>query len=218
MSSPQKKQEKRPRGRPKGTTKFEKEDLRVLVKFADIALLSKHAKLAPFLRDQGYDFKDIRRAQNRWKQNKQSLLEEARLRRDSAPAESILDLIAFFVNASSALAETAAPALEAIAFSLEKAKRRRAALKDLKLDPNLPLDLSNTEAVERAIRQYDETFAKNVHPTEFGERTLKGLPQSLKLYAAALMMHQLSIQMAESEAKERNANRQEHQRFPEGET
>ena len=58
---------KRPRGRPKGTAPFEERDRAALSRFADQFLQAPGAKLAPFLTSMGYEGKDIRRAQARWR-------------------------------------------------------------------------------------------------------------------------------------------------------
>lgn len=194
-------QTRRPRGRPKGTTKFEHEDLRLLAEFADLIVSSHHAKLAPFLSERGYEQKDIRRAQKRWRGEKAMLIQKAQLRADAAPPENLLEVIAGFVNVLSDVAETAQPAIDMIAGSLERARRRAAACEELGLDLNLPLDLAEPVAVDRAIRRYEKRVATGIEPIEFKQLTLDELPASLKFYATALMLHELSLEAAEAESQ-----------------
>jgi hypothetical protein len=193
---------RRPRGRPKGTTKFEQEDRRLLAEFAELAIGSPHAKLAPFLASHGYEQKDVRRAQKRWREETAVLMHQAQLRADASPAESLVELIAGFVNTISDVAEAVGPALGKLAESLERSRRRAAAHKAPGLDLSLPLDFADPGAVDRAIRRYEKTISAGHEPAEFEPRTLDELPGSLKLYSAALILHELSIKAAEAESQE----------------
>ncbi len=193
---------RRPRGRPKGTAKFEQQDRPLLAGFADLVIGSPHAKLAPFLAEHGYEQKDVRRAQKRWREEKAGLLKEARLRAEASPPESLFDLIVWFTNGISEVGEAARPALGKLAASLERARRRVAARKELGLDLGLPLDFEDLAAVDRAIRRYEETVVAGHEPAEFKRLALDELPISLKLYAAALMLHGLSVQAAEADRQQ----------------
>lgn len=190
---------KRARGRPKGTTVFEQHDLKLLGAFADLVLVSPTAKLAPFLEHRGYAPKDVRRGQKRWRSEKASLLREAQLRADALPPESLAELITYFVGFLSGVPDAALKGLNRIADSLEQARRRNAAREKLGLISDLPIDLLDSAAVDHAIRRYEETVAAGLEPPEFKRLTLVALPVSLKLYAAAVMLHQTSLQMAEAE-------------------
>ena len=198
---------KRPRGRPQGTTKFEQEDRRLLTKFADQTLsLPYSVKLAPFLAKCGYEERDIRRAQKRWRDEKTVLLREAQLRADASPPESMAELTAYLMATLSPVTEAIRPAFAAIARSLERARRQVAARKELGLDLGVPLDLAEPGEVERALRRYETTVGVGHKPAEFEVRTLDELPLSLKLYAAALMLHETSLSVAEAERRMASAS------------
>ncbi|XSG81088.1 MAG: hypothetical protein ACPW61_08265 [Methyloligella sp. ZOD6] len=195
-------QRKRPRGRPKGTTKFEQQDLRLLGEFADLAISQPQTPLAPFLVGHGYEHKDVRRAQKRWRKEKAALLEEARVRADASPPDNLFEWMLYAGEMVAAMAGAVRPAMEKISGSLERAQRRVAAREKLGLDSDLPLDLTNQDAVERAIQRYGETVAKRRLPAEFDRLTLAELPFSLKLYVVAMLLHELSLQLAEAEKRE----------------
>lgn len=198
---------KRRRGRPKGTTKFEQKDRRLLAQFADQTLDMPHAvKLAPFLANRGYEERDIRRAQKRWREEKTALLREAQLRADAAPPASIAELTAYLMATLSPVTEAVRPAFVAIARSLERARRQVAARKELGLDLRVPLDLAEPGEVERALLRYAATVEVGRRPAEFEVRTLDELPLSLKLYAAALMLHETSLSVAEAERRMASAS------------
>ena len=111
----------RPRGRPKGSTVYAERDFRALARYADVLIDAPRRQLAPFLRRSGYaNDKDIRRARIRWGNEKERLLCEARNRRDESPADTILQLIAHFIEASTMLMDAASPAFEAIGDSLQR--------------------------------------------------------------------------------------------------
>ncbi|MFG1242334.1 hypothetical protein V5F31_08125 [Xanthobacter sp. V7C-4] len=198
---------KRPRGRPKGTTKFEQEDRRHLAEFADRTLGLPHAvRLAPFLVQHGYEERDVRRAQKRWREEKPTLLREAQLRADAAPPESIVELIIYLMATLSPVTEAVRPAFAAMADRLERARRQVAVRKEQGLDLGVPLDLAEPGDVEGALRRYEATVGVGHKPAEFGVRTLDELPLSLKLYAAALMLHETSLSVAEAERREATAS------------
>lgn len=193
---------KRPRGRPRGTAVYEQKDLDLLAAFADIAVTTPGAKLAPFLAKRNYAEHEIRRAQKRWRSNKVELLHQAKLRADVAPANDPIGLLLYFGQAASALTDAAIPAFGRIAASLEGARRRVAARRELGLDLGLPLDPRDQAAVEAAIARYDATIASGNHPAEFASLTYDELPLSLKLYYVAVTLHHWSLQVAESEQKD----------------
>jgi hypothetical protein len=193
---------KRPRGRPKGTTKFEQQDLRLLGEFADLTVRSPRTPLAPFLVEHGYEQKDIRRAQKRWREQKATLLEEARLRADASPPETLFEWLLSAGEMVAAMAGAIRPAMAKISRSLDRAQRRVAARERLGLEVDLPLDLTDEAAVEEAVRRYEETVAKRRLPPEFNRLTLADLPFSLKLYVVAMQLHELSLQAAEAEKRE----------------
>ncbi|MFG1303937.1 hypothetical protein V5F34_07340 [Xanthobacter autotrophicus] len=199
---PSNQQPRRPRGRPKGTTKFEQEDRRLLAEFAGRTLGLPHAaKLAPFLAKRGYEERDVRRAQKRWREEKIALLREAQLRVDAAPPENIVGFIADLFSSLAHVTDAVRPALEALSQSLESARRRAAARKELGLDQSLPLDLAEPSVVTAAISGFEKTVGAGHQPSEFHNLSLDELPLSLKLYAAALMLHEASLQMAERESR-----------------
>ena len=191
---------KRPRGRPKGTTKFELSDLTILARFADQLVAAPGAKLAPFLRESGYaEIKDIRRVQQRWRQHKARLLKEATLRADAQPADTLASLVMYFAEAASDVTDAAKPAIQAIYESRERAKRRIRARKELGLDPDLPLDLRNGEKVAAAVRHYEARMFRSLEEkaNELPPVSQDKLPIHLKLYSAAILLHELSLQMAD---------------------
>lgn len=197
---------KRPRGRPKGTAPFAHQDRRVLAAFADGAIGVSRTELAPFLTERGYQDKDIRRAQKRWREEGAELLREAQMRADASRPESLVDLIACFAEWMSPVAETAQPAIGALARSLERARRRVAAREELGQDPMLPLDLTDPAEVDQAICRFEETVGAGRLPPGSEGVTVDKLPLSLRLYGAALLVHQLSLQAAERESQEAMAS------------
>ncbi|MFG1285331.1 hypothetical protein, partial [Xanthobacter autotrophicus] len=148
----------------------------------------------------------IRRAQKRWRDEKTELLREAQLRADASPPESIFDLIVDLVHSMSLMTEAARPALDALSGSLARARRRVAARKALGLDPGTPFDHTDPAKVEEAIRRYEATVGAGNMPSGFEGRTVQELPPSLKLYAAAVMLHVASLQVAEEENREATAS------------
>lgn len=197
---------KRPRGRPTGTTKFEQKDRRHLAEFSDLSIAEPGANLAPFLKKRGYEEHEIRRAQKRWREEKAALLRVAQLRADAVPPVSMAELTAYLMATLSPVAEAVRPAFVVIARSLERARRQVAARKELDLDLGVPLDLAEPGAVERALRRYETTVGVGHKPAEFEVQTLDELPLSLKLYAAALMLHEASLAVAEAERREASAS------------
>lgn len=197
---------KRPRGRPTGTTKFEQKDRRHLAEFADLCITQSDVNLAPFLKKRGYENHEIRRAQKRWREEKAALLREAQLRADAIPPASMTEFIAYLMATSSPVTEAVRPAFAAIAHCIERARRQVAARKELGLDLRVPLDLAEPGEVERALRRYETTVGVGHKPAEFEVRTLDELPLSLKLYAAALMLHEASLTVAEAERREASAS------------
>lgn len=191
---------KRPRGRPRGTAVYAEQDLELLARFADICVESPHTKLAPFLRSMGYkDDKDIRRARIRWGAEKERLLKEARGRRDAKPADTIFDLIAYFAESLSALKGAAAPGLEVVNRSLERARARLRVMKELGVDPELPLDFKHEEEVAAAVRRYEARMFRPLSEkaAELPPVPEDELPVALKLYSAAILLHELSLHMAD---------------------
>ena len=200
MTSPdQSPSAKRSRGRPKGTAVYAERDLRALARYADVYIHTPHSPLAPFLRSVGYaDDKDVRRARIRWGREKERLLKEARDRRDAKPAETILELIAYFAEAPSALKDAAAPGLEAVNRSLKRARARLRVMKEMGLDPDLPFDFKDEEQVAAAVRRYEERMFRPLSEkvAELPAVQQNELPMSLKLYSAAILLHELSLRMA----------------------
>lgn len=197
---------KRPRGRPTGTTKFEQTDRRHLAEFADLCITQPGAKLAPFLKKRGYEEHETRRAQKRWRKEKAAQLREAQLRADAVPPVSMAELTAYLMATLSPVTEAVRPAFAAIARSLERARRQVAARKELDMDLGVPLDLAEPGEVERALRRYEATVGVGHKPAEFEVQTLDELPLSLKLYAAALMLHETSLSVAEAERRMASAS------------
>lgn len=197
---------KRPRGRPTGTTKFEQKDRRHLAEFSDLCIAEPGAKLAPFLKKHGYEEHETRRAQKRWRKEKAAQLREAQLRADAVPPASMAELTAYLMATLSPVTEAVRPAFATIARSLERARRQVAARKELDLDLGVPLDLAEPGEVERALRRYETTVGVGHKPAEFEVQTLDELPLSLKLYAAALMLHETSLAVAEEERREASAS------------
>ncbi|MBO6718881.1 MAG: hypothetical protein JJ913_13065 [Rhizobiaceae bacterium] len=206
MTSQDKKEPvKRPRGRPKGNGPYAERDLEVLAQYADVLIDAKDAKLARVLKAVGYDNeKDIRRARIRWDREKGRLLEEARKRRDGNLGATLLELIARFIAVSSAISNAIAPALVAVNQSLERARARQSIMMELGLNPELPLDLRDQEAVAEALSRYEARMFRSI-----GEKGAKlppvppdQLPAHLKVYVAAVQLHELSLQMAGRAAEE----------------
>lgn len=197
---------KRPRGRPKGTAPFAQQDRRVLAAFADGAIGMPHAELTPFLRQRGYEDKDVRRALKRWREEGPDLLREAQLRADAAPPESIFDLIVDLVQSMSFIRDAARPAFDALSRSLARARRRAEARKAFGLDPGLPFDQTDPAKVEEAIRRFEQTVGAGYMPPGLEGRTIDALPLSLKLYSAAVMLHVTSLQVAGQEIREATAS------------
>jgi len=191
---------KKPRGRPKGTAPFEEADHETLAKFADQYLQSPSAKLAPFLKAQGYEEKDVRRAQLRWRMGKSKFLEEAQLRLDLSPAESAESLAFHFYAAIDALRKEAEPSLGMIAASYERAKRRVRALQKTGQQLGLPIDLEAPSDVQAALTRYESQMfdSEERRFDKFGQLKIDELPPALKLYATALMLHELSLQMSDA--------------------
>lgn len=197
---------KRPRGRPKGTAPFAHKDRQLLAAFADGAIGVSYAELAPFLIKHGYQDKDVRRAQKRWREERAELLREAQLRADASPPENVVDLIVYFAEWMSQVAETAQPAIGAFARSLKRARRHVAAWEELGQDPMLPLDFTAPAEVDQAICRFEETVGAGRMPPGSEGGTVDKLPLSLRLYGAALLVHQLSLQAAEREGREAMAS------------
>lgn len=197
---------KRPRGRPKGSAHFAEQDLRALAQYADVLIDLPHAKLAPVLKAVGYqNEKDIRRARIRWDREKERLLEEARKRRDGNLGATLLDLIARFITGSSAmLSEAVAPAFAAVNQSLERARARQSIMMELGLNPELPLDLREQEAVAEALSRYEACMFRSMGEkgAELPPVPIDQLPAHLKVYVAAVQLHELSLQMAGRAAQE----------------
>lgn len=199
---------KRPLGRPKGTAPFEERDRAALSQFADQKLQAPSAKLAPFLTSKGYEEKDIRRAQARWRNEKDGFLRQAQHRLDLSPAESIVQLFANMYATIGDVLATAGPGLRKIAASQERARRHARALEVEGRGPGLPIDLDSQAEIDAAVERYEARMfgSEEDRLAAFGLHTTKTLPTSLKLYAVAVLFHQMSLEEAEREAAESNSD------------
>ena len=194
------------RGRPKGTAVFAEEDLKALARFAELAVKAPGSKLAPFLKSKGYiEEKDTRRVQARWRSEKQRLLLEARIRLDSEPNLSIIELAKYFEELVKGLGHTVGPVLDKFADSFERARRYKHALDQLGREQDIPFDLENAEEVERAIQRYEPALlqTEEVRHRRLGALRTDELPRSLQFYVAAILLHDHSLQLAESELQEK---------------
>ncbi len=200
--------EKRPRGRPKGSAPFAERDHAALSRFADQELVSPGGRLAPFLQRQGYEEKDIRRAQARWRKEKDKLLQEAQQRADLNPAELFLQFVMDIYATIGAAAESVKPALRMIAASQGRALRRQHAREQAGTRLELPVDLENKAAVDAAIERYEETMfqPEDVRLARLDQQTLHDLSPSQKLYATAIMLHDLSLQNSDDRQDDTGAD------------
>ncbi|PHP64632.1 hypothetical protein CSC94_23315 [Zhengella mangrovi] len=206
MNQPKRqKAEKRPRGRPKGTAPYAEQDHAVLTKFADQKLDVPSAKLTPFLKSKGYEEeKDIRRAQLRWRKEEKQFLRDAQHRKDLEPPDTLLDLVSHFIAAAGVLKEAALPGVRMMIASHERAKRRLRALEADGKDKMLPIDFEKTSTVEAAIERYEPKLFRTRADqlSEFDAPTVADLTISQRLYAAAMMLHEMSIVASENEDSE----------------
>ena len=190
---------KRPRGRPKGSAPFEERDRAMLSRFAELRLDSPGAKLAPFLAAAHYRDKDIRRAQQRWRREKDEFLKEARRRQDLSPAETIGEVIIALLASIQTAVDLSIPGLQKLAASYERARRRALALTEAGQGQGLPFKLDDTSDVDAAIERYERTMLRpeDEKLSVFGQLTVTELSPAQKLYALAISLHEYSLKAAE---------------------
>jgi len=199
--------ERRKRGRPKDTAKFATSDEAMLSTFAEELILGTYAKLAPFLRDNGFAHKDIRRAQKHWRRHKHHLLERARLQNEAAEPPSVMQAIAHVVEVLRELKGSATTGLTQIANSFERERERHRRLALAGKGPRAPIDLENQAETAAAIERYEAKI--NEPKIELETLGFSGLSLHLKLFIAAHMLHEMSIVLAEQEARKPVADDQD---------
>lgn len=184
---------KRHRGRPRGTEKFGQQDRQLLADFADQLFVHPSTTLASFARQHGYADKDIGRVRQRWGREKDALMRAARRR--AASNESVLSAFASTVEYLTGLKASAHTGIGMIAKNFERERRRYRRLIEQGLPP--PLDLSDSRAVEAAIKRHDD----GIHnmPAEYQELGLSELSFPQQLFLTAHLLHELSITFAEDE-------------------
>jgi len=196
--------ERRKRGRPKGTEKFGIVDRKKLTAFADVAILAPGSKLAAFLKAEGFDEKGIRRAQIRWRREKEIFLEAAQLRREAGEQPSLRGIVAHVLEYLAELQTTATAGLERMAASFETERERFRRRELAEKGRAVPIDLENEVEVTAAIERYESNI--NTPPAELEIKGFSKLPLHLKLYAAAHLLHEFSLNMADKAARNSGGN------------
>lgn len=198
---------RRRRGRPSGSSRFAESDRIALDKIAERLVYEPDLPVATAARGLGFSSEaEIRRLQAKWRSAKSRLLAEAQRRH-----ESPLDLFVHFLASLAGLAEgllTSAP-IGAIQASLERAARRLAAEQRAGEAAKLSFDPNDRAAVDAAISRFESRqhhTAADLVPDLPDDGTWADLPASQRLYAMALVLHELSLDEYERELKEASAS------------
>jgi hypothetical protein len=73
-------------------------------------------------------------------------------------------------------------------------------MKEMGLAPDLPFDFKDEEQVAAAVRRYEERVLRPLSEkvAELPAVPQNELPMTQKLYSAAILLHELSLQMADA--------------------
>ena len=203
---------KRGRGRPIGSSPYEKRDNDVLARYADQAVRTPGLKLAPTLEKLGYKTEaEIRRVQAKWRRGRKRLLEEAQLRLDSEPPSSLLETLFSFLSALQHIGDGvrtsgAARLLEA---SMQRADRRRKARATLGLGSDLPFDPENPDDLEAALSRFEPRIRHQCPRFAQGSRRsdARRFTPSMRLYLLAVLLHEASLDQLQRESQQREGSR-----------
>jgi hypothetical protein len=195
----------RPRGRPSGSSRFAESDLIALDKIADRLLYEPDLPVATAARGLGFSSEaEIRRLQTKWRRSKSTLLAEAQ-RRHESPLDKLLHSLASVAALAEVLLRSAP--IAAIQASLERASRRIAAEQRAGKGAKLSFDPNDRAAVDAAISRFEsrQHHRADLAPDLPGDVSWAELPASQRLYAMALVLHELSLDEFERELKEASA-------------
>lgn len=197
---------KRSRGRPPGSSQFADEDRATLEKIADALVREPDLKPTAVMRRLGYGSEaEIRRLQSKWRKDKESLLADAQRRLDAQPPETTLDAIVNIIAelAGFAGALATAPAVQSLKESLDRQVRRHIAQDELGVSPRSPTEPGNQKNLERAIERFEARPHQSLEDLKADipeTMTVDEMPPSLRLYAMALMLHEMALDAKQREA------------------
>lgn len=189
--------QKRSRGRPKGSTKLEAADRAVLRKVARLWIEQSKPVFASLVKEvSDVDEKDVSRLRRRWKVEGQELCDQAIVERGRLENLSFIEQLGFGISWLSQMAEKMLDALPigAIRDELGKVSERSAAYERLGLRPEPPFDVTDPEAVMRAIARFEaREFRVSEDLTDSFPPGMRSdeLKKSNKLYSWALLFYGL---------------------------
>lgn len=194
-------------GRPKGASRLNKADDKVLVKIADALVRDPGLRPTDSIRRQGVTLEnDIRRLQRKWRKRKAELLETARLKYDSQLELGFFgELLRSFAYISDLADEFTDPAVKgAINQSLNRAVRVHTAYKKLGLYGDGSIDPDDIGQVNAALARFEARphFNPKAFQSDVPKETSDKLTTSTWFYAMALSLHEMSLDAYEKEIAE----------------
>lgn len=196
---------KRSRGRPTGSSRFTETDQTSLEKIADALVREPGLQPTVVIRRLGYYGEaEIRRLQSKWRKERHRLLAEAQRLLDAEPPTTFLDSILDMCGTLGSFVHglTTSPAMRSLRASLDRQARRRTARDELGIAPRSPIEPGNQEDLERAIERFEERPHQSVSDLIAdlpAEMTVDEMPPSLRLYAMALILHEMALNVKQRE-------------------
>ena len=197
---------KRSRGRPAGSSRFAETDQASLEQIAHTLVREPGLQPTVVIRRLGYHGEaEISRLQSKWRKERDHLLAEAQRRLDAEPPQTWLDMVIDMSGILSGFLDGLAtsPAMKSLRASLDRQARRRTAQEKLGIALRSPIKPGNQEDLDRAIKRFEErphqSWSDLIADLP-AEMTVDEMPRSLRLYATALILHEMALDAKQREA------------------
>ena len=195
----------RRRGRPLGSAPYRQRDEALLARFADELIGKPDLRLAPFVQAAGLSESAIRRVQLRWRSNKERFLNEARIRFEGRPPQSLAEIVMhLWAGLSRTTRVFSKNVLDPLRASMRRAERRWEAQEALGKPARLPLDPSHPTKLKPALNRFESampTPGSDEIDDLLGDKTFEELPFSMQLYLIAVLTHEVSLEQRRNETK-----------------
>ena len=192
----------RRRGRPRGSAPYRQRDEELLARYADKMIHDPGLQLAPFARRAGFSDAAIRRLQGRWREHRDRFLNEARIRFDVRPPESLWQiLLVLWTGLHRGTEIVSQHVLHPLLTSVRRAERRWEARAALDQPARLPIDPTNPGELEPAFARFEDALGSADIAAQLAGKTLGDLPLSLRLYIMAVLMHEVSLDQRRREVE-----------------